>query len=301
MAREHARVKLSIWDDDDFRALSPAAQHLYFVLMTHPKLDYAGVTDWRPSRISGFADAWTTAAVELAAQELSEALYIVIDLETEELLIRSFIRSDEFMDQPNMAVAMKKAHRSISSGALRGIVIHELRRLHKDKPDLKGWAKVSELLDKPSFDPSDYPSFRASDHPSIDPTIYPSGKGQPNPSGTPSGQPSPTTNSLLPTPNSQHPTPKDEDQDLGGESNETLQAASGPNQPPRCNRHPDGNPANTPCAGCARVREYGDRLEAQARTEQAAAAANCPHCHGTNWREDEEGNPTRKCDHRRTA
>lgn len=203
MAREHARVKLSIWDDDDFRALSPAAQHLYFVLTIHPTLSYCGVADWRPSRLTGFASGWTVEAIETAAKELAADLYIVIDEEKEEVLLRSFIRNDELMEQPNLAVAMRKAHRSISSPTLRGIVIHELIRLHHDKPDLKGWAKVSEMLAWPSVDPSANPSRKASVTPSVDPSV----KGETNPSGNPSVQPSPTTapNSLLPTPNSKEP------------------------------------------------------------------------------------------------
>jgi hypothetical protein len=193
MAREHARVKLSIWEDDDFRALPSDAQHLYFVLMTSPKLDYAGVTDWRPSRIAPLVADWTVDRVEQAAQILAENLYIIIDDESEEVLLRSFVRNDELLESPNMAVAMRKAHAGIASGALRSIIVHELVRLYKDKPDLKGWAKVSELLDRPSLNPSEYPSFRASGNPSGNP----SESRDPNPSEDPSVSTSPTT---APTP-----------------------------------------------------------------------------------------------------
>ena len=47
--RDYAQVRLSIWNDDDFRELSPAAQWLYFLLLTHPTLTSAGVGDWRPA------------------------------------------------------------------------------------------------------------------------------------------------------------------------------------------------------------------------------------------------------------
>jgi hypothetical protein len=291
MAREHARIKLSIWDDAQFRELSVPAQHLYFVLLSHNKLDYAGVTDWRPARLSAFAGAWSTEAVETAAQELSEQLYLIIDEDTEEVLVRSFVRNDGFMDQPNMAVAMRKAHRSVASPDLRAVIVHELVRLHDDKPELKGWPKVLEMLSIPSLDPSDRPPFK--------PSGNPSGMGQPNPSGNPSGQPSPTTapNSLtqLPAPNNT----TTGGGSLEGDRYETLRPVSA-TKPPTCSTHPNGD-FDGPCAGCKRVREYGDKLEAEAKRAAAIAAANCRDCHGTNWAEDEEGNPKRKCDHRRTA
>lgn len=304
MPRDHARVKLSIWGDDDFRALSPAAQHLYFVLMTSPEMNYAGVTDWRPNRIAKRAGAWSAPAVEIAAQELSEQLYVVIDIETEEVLLRSLIRHDGLLEQPNLAVAVRKAWAAVASLVLRGVVVHELDRLRKDKPDLKGWDKVAELLDKPSVDPSSHPSFRPSDDPSIDPSgwrsIDPSLGATPNPSDDPS--PIPLPSSLLPTPSSQ--LQRTEDQDLGENVAETLQAtgASNPPDEAQCSKHPNGNPTDEPCVGCRRVRDQRDRSadhEAERRAaELGAARAQCPDCGGDGKVLDAEGRPTSKrCTH----
>jgi hypothetical protein len=204
MAREHARVKLSIWEDDDHRDLSLAAQHLYYVLMIHPKLDYAGVTDWRPSKLVGFTRGWTVEDIEIAAKELSDQRYIVIDESTEEVLIRSFIRNDELLGSPNMAVAVRKAHAAISSILLRGVIVHELVRLHADRPAMKGWSELSDLLSKRSIDPSTAPSFnpsvRASGTPSDSPSASPPFQ-ESNPSVSPSVGPSPTT-APAPAPNS---------------------------------------------------------------------------------------------------
>lgn len=33
MARDHARIHLAIWKNDDWRDLSHAAQHMFFVLL----------------------------------------------------------------------------------------------------------------------------------------------------------------------------------------------------------------------------------------------------------------------------
>lgn len=299
MAREHARVKLSIWDDDEFRQLSPAAQHLYFLLLTSPKLDYCGVTDWRPARIAQFAGGWTAWAVEVAAQELSEQRYIVIDTDSEEVLLRSFVRNDELLEQPNLAVAMKKAHTSIASSALRGIVIHELIRLHQDRPELKGWSRVPDMLERASLDPSNHPTFEASDNPSGNPF--------PIPSGNPSGWVSPTTaTTTSPSTAPATPTGKTDGDNLGEERPVTLQPANATEPPDEiCTRHPDGNPKDEPCQGCKAVNDRKARriarLDAKARRELEQAIRECPDCLGSLWHVNPDGSPVeppRQCSHR---
>lgn len=203
MARDHARVELSIWSDDDWRDLTPGAQHLYLLILTHPDLSFAGVVDWRPNRLRVMASHWDPDDFKRAAEELARNLYLVVDEETEEALVRSFVRHDGLMKQPNMAVAMVKAARSIASRSIRAVLVHELLRLQEDQPDLKGWASAEELLSGRSADPSGYPTGYPSSNPSSNPSGNPSGKGEPNPSGAPS----PTPYSLLPTPYSPLHTP----------------------------------------------------------------------------------------------
>lgn len=302
MPREHARVKLTIWDDDDFRDLSPAAQHLYLVLMIHPKLDYCGVTDWRPARLAQFAGGWTAEAVEIAAQELSEALYIIIDTDSEEVLLRSFVRNDELLESPNMAVAVRKAHTAIASGALRGIVVHELRRLRDDKPELKGWDKLADTIKKPSLDPSDYPSFTPSRKGSGNPSASHDGNGSDSPSVTPSPTTAPSSKLPTTSPGSK----KTEDQDLGVKRPETLQRRRATE--PTCTRHPNGDTGEN-CISCRAVNQWKERegnraAEAAERAEQEARR-NCTICDGTGMvvTDDDKRLPTGKpcTDHRRVS
>lgn len=163
MAREFAKTRLTIWSDDDFTDLSPEAQHLYFVLKTS-SLSYCGVGDWRPGRLAKRARGWTEEAVRAAAAELIERLYILVDESTEEVLVRSFIRHDEVLKQPTLAVSMANAHADIASPVLRRAVIHEIQRLKDEFPDLKGWGspRATELLSRPSVDPSTYPLGKGS-------------------------------------------------------------------------------------------------------------------------------------------
>jgi len=207
MARDHARLRLAIWSDDDFRQLPGDAQHLYWMLLTHPHLSYCGVVDWRPPRLSGWVGDWTTETVLAAADVLIERLYILVDEHTEEVLVRSFVRNDELMKQPKMATAMSTAHAAVGSVALRGVIVGEIQRLHREQPDLKGWgsAKASALLAKPSVDPSTYPCGKGSGKGSGNPSTKGSGNPLSNPSGKGSTNGSPTPCSLLPTPSSSTP------------------------------------------------------------------------------------------------
>ncbi|MGV8973162.1 MAG: hypothetical protein ACOH10_12645, partial [Rhodoglobus sp.] len=155
MAREFARINIAIWQDDDWRALPPEAQHLYLTLWIHPKLSYAGVVDWRPGRIAAMAGGWTKDDVTRAADCLEHRLFIVRDDETEECLIRSFVRFDGLLKQPRMAVSFASAYAEVTSSVIRGVIIHEAVKLHEKDPTLAGWAKpdVQSMLALAVLDP----------------------------------------------------------------------------------------------------------------------------------------------------
>jgi hypothetical protein len=201
MARDHAEITLTMWGDDDWRKLTPAAQHLYLLLLTSPSLSFCGVADWRPARIAKLAGGWTESAVRKAATELSDRLYLVIDEESEEALVRSFIRHDGLMKKPNVAIAMATAHAGVASPLLRGVVVHELRRLHEEQPELKGWGpeKVRAILSRESVNPSGNPSPNPSGNPSLKDEPNPSVNPCPTPSPTPAPTPAPSSNEEITT------------------------------------------------------------------------------------------------------
>ena len=200
MAREHARIQTAIWLDDDFLDLTPEAQHLYLVVTTQMSLNFCGVTAWHAGRVSQLAHGWTVARVEAAAAELSARLYLVIDEMTGEVLVRSFIRNDGLLASPNIAKAMYRKFSEIGSRAIRGVVVHELNRLHDEEPLLKGWEACRELLSKRATDPRELPLFNPSA-----PVIETLPETLPQTLSEPARNPSDAPYSLLPTPNSLTP------------------------------------------------------------------------------------------------
>lgn len=155
MPRDRANIRTDIWNDDDFRRLTPPAQLLYLQLLTSATLTYAGVADWRPKRLAALAGGRSAAEVEKAAQELEAGLYVVIDEETEEVLIRSFLKHDGLLQKPNVTKAMVTAYGQVYSLDLKGVIVHELNRLVEKFPTWRGFAlrEVQDLISNRSVDP----------------------------------------------------------------------------------------------------------------------------------------------------
>ncbi|WNN95992.1 helix-turn-helix DNA binding domain protein [Arthrobacter phage Hirko] len=147
----YVRLQRDIRLDPDYRALTPLAQWLYKELLID--VDFIGVADYAPRKLAKIATGLTVLEVETAAAELRAALFIVIDDETGELLVRTFVKHDGLYKQPNMCVAMVKAFRKVGSPTLQGVISHELNRIEaaaRDEIDKSGLpaAKKKAELDK---------------------------------------------------------------------------------------------------------------------------------------------------------
>lgn len=183
MSRDHARIYVDIWSDDDWRALPSLGQWLYFQLYSSPSLSLCGVADWRPARIAGMSADLTADDVEYAAGWLEEGEFVIIDRNTEEALIRSWVKHDGLMRSPNMVKAFVKAHASVGSQVLRGVVVSQLATLREKQPDLAGWKHAARVLEGHPIsvdeafgilprNPSTNPSVKGSGNPfENDPTL----------------------------------------------------------------------------------------------------------------------------------
>lgn len=139
MARDHARILTAIWRDDDFRALPVDAQHTYLTAVSQQALTYAGVLDWRAGRLAALAHGNTAKKVEAAVVKLEQKRFVIVDRDTEEMLIRTYVRHDGVMDRENMGKACARAYLKVVSQPLRGVLLDELGRLYGERPALSGW------------------------------------------------------------------------------------------------------------------------------------------------------------------
>jgi len=139
MARDHARVKTSIWDDPDFIGLRVSEQHLYLAVMSNKGLSRCGVITYIPSRFEHLAADMTAARFKAAVTGLRQARFFVLDERTQELLLRSYVRHDGVLDRLNMGKACGTAFEAVVSDDIKQATGQELARLMKEEPDLKGW------------------------------------------------------------------------------------------------------------------------------------------------------------------
>ena len=139
MAREHANLRLDIWGDDDWRALTRDGQWLYELLLTHPKTNRAGVCEWHPGRLALMSRGTTVDEIVTMAAELIGTHFIVVDEATGEVVIRSYIKHDGVLKQPNMTTTMANDWAGLASPTIRAVIAFELQKLRDADPGLPAW------------------------------------------------------------------------------------------------------------------------------------------------------------------
>lgn len=153
MAREYGRVWLSIWSDFEFRQLDVHTQWLYLALVSQPGMSTCGVLSYAPNRWSGLAEGLTARQVERSVARLEAARLIVVDRETDELLIRTHIRYDKPLRTVNTAKAVARTWAQIVSPEIQKVVLTELQRLSDENefPEWLGWdvPDIQRLLQMP--------------------------------------------------------------------------------------------------------------------------------------------------------
>jgi hypothetical protein len=275
---DHARIGLDIWGDDDWLDLPPDAQHLYFVLKTLPP-SFCGSGQWHPGRIAARARGWTVDAVCTSAQTLIDGLFLLIDVDTEEWLLRSWIKHDGLFKIPNMAVSMANARGALVSRVLRGVVVHEVQKLKVAHPDLGSWTRdqVAKMLTQKAVDPA----VVAWPNVGLNPRLNPPPKGWVNPSSNPSptGLPNPGANpGPTPAPSPAPSTPYS----MGGSVDGVR------HQRPQCTTHPYVNSKDA-CDDCRRRREWDIAREealAEAKRLRHKVVVDCPECDDFGRRDD---------------
>lgn len=144
MARKYAQIHVAIWTDEDFKSLSPAEQHMYFVLLSQPRLNLCGVMDYIPSRLAMCVYEWTEDDVVGLIKSLEAKRYVVVDHDSKELLLRSFIRRDGLLKSKTITIGAASDYAEVMSQKLRDAIDKELRRAFRDDSTLAGWPGLKE-------------------------------------------------------------------------------------------------------------------------------------------------------------
>lgn len=148
MAREYAKILTRIWADSDFKRLSAEAQRLYFQVISQPDISMAGVVTLAEKRWSLQVADCDEEHIVAALHELEGRRFLVVDRETQEVLVRSFVRSDECWKSPTSMKGVDSAVRAVLSDGLKAVLRDEILRIDLSKlPD-----KVSEKTGRSTRD-----------------------------------------------------------------------------------------------------------------------------------------------------
>lgn len=126
MARTEARIKCEIWDDEDFRTLTLEAQWLYHAILEQKDLSLCGVLTWTPKRFAKLASNAKAGETKRALELLRTKRYVVLDEDTDELWVRTFITNDRVLDNPNTIIGMSQAFGAIHSQPIRRALVDGL-------------------------------------------------------------------------------------------------------------------------------------------------------------------------------
>jgi hypothetical protein len=120
MARSHGIVKCSVWDvGSEFRSLPRDAQWAYVMLISQPQINNCGVLPFVPEKWARLCAGGTIDALEETLTELHDRAFIIIDDETGELLVRTFVKHDRIWKQPNLVTRARKEFLEIESETIR--------------------------------------------------------------------------------------------------------------------------------------------------------------------------------------
>lgn len=125
MARTIARLQVAALDDPEFQALTPTAQWAYWVILQQRRLTLAGSLDYQPTRWAAASNHANPTMITGAVEELIAHRYVIVDPDTDELIIRTFVRHD--LDASRLSAPTMKgfwsAWEGIYSTALQAAVI----------------------------------------------------------------------------------------------------------------------------------------------------------------------------------
>jgi hypothetical protein len=148
MAQDFAPLFRSIWSDPDWRSLTVDAQHLYKLLMSHPDRNAAGVLPLLIRKWTRLARDLSVDRIEGALTELEQRNFVVVDDETDEVLVRSFIRRTKVYTHIRLLTNALREVSEVESLRIRTAACQELARLPRlavpENPKMKAEAEAAQ-------------------------------------------------------------------------------------------------------------------------------------------------------------
>lgn len=130
----YVKLQRAVWQDQDYTALPAGPQRLYLLLISQPTISHVGVLAYTPGR-------WATLAADTTAEDMAAALdtleahgYVLVDRDTEEVWVRTYMHHDELHRVHNGRKALEKAAGQVHSVPLREAVTTAMSTLSGPPP-----------------------------------------------------------------------------------------------------------------------------------------------------------------------
>lgn len=145
MARSHGRIKVEIWDvGSDFRSLSIEAQWAYEMLISQPGITMCGTLPYAPKKWAKLATGLTLDRMRAAIEELEQEWYVIVDHESDELLVRTMVKHDRAWRVPNLVVSARRQFRAIESEPIREYLSSRHEWLCDESLNAQEWEEARE-------------------------------------------------------------------------------------------------------------------------------------------------------------
>lgn len=152
MANAMALVNEALWRHDrDFQKLSRSAQCTYVQILSQKDLDTAGGLTLHLDLMAKACHELTVEQLKNDLAELEDRRFVFVDYETDELLVRSYVRLVSGVGDKNRAwLSVGKNAGLIGSPKLRSELAKELRRLRRSDANV-----IADAIDPAPEPPSD--------------------------------------------------------------------------------------------------------------------------------------------------
>lgn len=129
MARTFGKFACSMWQTgSEYRSLPRDAQWLYELLFSQASITPAGCLPLQPTKWANCASDTTVGDVRNALAMLVDRRYVLVDEDTEELMVRTFINHDGAVNNPKLVKAIEAAVPRIESARLRAAAADQLAK-----------------------------------------------------------------------------------------------------------------------------------------------------------------------------
>lgn len=157
MARSYANIATAIWRDDEFIALDVDEQYVYFLLISQPDISAAGVLTVALTRWASRSKGMTRDRMLTAIEGLQAHRFVIADFDTDEILVRSFVRWDGGYTNSKRRFAIRDAADQVVSVAVQRALAAEFQRLDLPPEWIPAFSQV-DSLSMPHTENADSPS-----------------------------------------------------------------------------------------------------------------------------------------------